>query len=146
MTPHTYVLVHGAWHGGWCWARVAGPLRRQGHRVLTPTLTGLGERCHLLSPRITLETFIQDIVHVLNFEDLSEVILVGHSFAGLVISGVADRVPQRIRQLVYLDAFLMDPGKSVFDTLAPDLVARLRDAAATTGALAIPRPASLGLM
>jgi len=145
MTPGTFVLVHGAWHGGWCWARVSGPLRRQGHRVVTPTLTGLGERSHLLSPRITLETFIQDVVNVLAWEELSEVVLVGHSFAGLVISGVADRMPQRIRHLVYLDAFLMDPGQSVFDTLPRGLVARLREAAGPSGALAVPRPANFGL-
>lgn len=145
MNPGTFVLVHGAWHGGWCWSRVSGPLRRQGHRVITPTLTGLGERSHLLSPRITLDTFVQDIANVLAWEDLDDVVLVGHSFAGLVISGVVDRMPQRIRHLVYLDAFLMDPGQSVFDTLPPGLVDRLRAAAAPIGALPVPRPAILGL-
>uniref|UniRef100_UPI003340E63E alpha/beta fold hydrolase n=1 Tax=Castellaniella defragrans TaxID=75697 RepID=UPI003340E63E len=145
MTSATFVLVHGAWHGGWCWSRVSGPLRGQGHRVITPTLTGLGERSHLLSPRITLDTFIQDIANVLVWEDLNDVVLVGHSFAGLVISGVADRMPQRIRHLVYLDAFVMDPGQSVFDTLPPSLVERLREHAQPAGALAVPRPESFGL-
>lgn len=143
--PKTYVLVHGAWHGGWCWSRVADPLRSQGHRVFTPTLTGLGERSHLLSAQITLDTFVQDIANVLVWEDLNDVILVGHSFAGLVISAVADQLPTRIRHLVYLDAFILENGQSAFDTLAPELVQRLRDAAQQTGALPVPRPTSLGL-
>lgn len=141
----TYVLVHGAWHGGWCWSKVADPLRSQGHHVFTPTLTGLGERSHLLSPQITLDTFMQDIANVLVWEDLNDVILVGHSFAGLVISAVADQLPTRIRHLVYLDAFILENGQSAFDTLAPELVKRLRDAARQTNALPAPRPASLGL-
>lgn len=145
MTPNTYVLVHGAWHGGWCWSRVAGPLRRQGHRVFTPTLTGLGERSHLLSRHVTLDTFVQDIANVLIWEDLSDVILVGHSFAGPVISGVADRCAARIRHLVYLDAFILENGQSAFDTLPLDLVERLRLSARETNTLAAPRPASLGL-
>lgn len=125
----TFVLVHGAWHGGWCWSRVAAQLRAQGHTVYTPTQTGVGERQHLLGPDITLDTFVQDIVNVLLWEDLNDVILVGHSFGGLTITGVADVLPQRLRQLVYLDALILESGITTFDTLPPDLVAKLRASA-----------------
>jgi pimeloyl-ACP methyl ester carboxylesterase len=94
-----YVLVHGAWHGGWCWQRVAPRLRAAGHEVLTPTLTGLGERVHLAQPSVNLSTHVSDIVNVCRFEDLSNIVLVGHSYAGFVVSGVADRCPgHRSRQ------------------------------------------------
>ncbi|HXE17972.1 alpha/beta fold hydrolase [Castellaniella sp. UC4442_H9] len=143
--PTTYVLVHGAWHGGWCWSRVAERLRAAGHRVHTPTLTGLGERSHLLSPAIGLETFMQDICNVLTWEDLRDVVLVGHSFGGLAISGAADRMPERIRRLVYLDAFLLPPGVSAFDTLPAAVVAKLEEKTTKAGGIAPPRPANLGL-
>src|SRR5262245_36433174 len=107
---HCYVLVHGANHGGWCWSRVAALLRAEGHSVYAPTLTGLGERAHLLSREITLDTFIQDIQSVIECEELSDVILVGHSFAGAVISGVADRIPELLEHLVYLDAVVLQHG------------------------------------
>jgi pimeloyl-ACP methyl ester carboxylesterase len=100
----TYVLVHGGGHGGWCWERVATPLRAHGHRVYTPTLTGLGERSHLLYPDIDLDTHITDVVNVLKWENLGNVILVGHSYGGMVITGVADRAQGRVGQLVYYDA------------------------------------------
>lgn len=151
-TPSTFVLVHGAWHGGWCWSRVAEQLRREGHRVYTPTLTGLGERSHLLHDDITVQTFIDDIVNVLTFEALDDVILVGHSFGGVVITGVADRVPDRLQRLVYLDGFLLDSGVSTFDTLPPDVVAKIRAKAQPPGngaaAAAIPAPQAkhLGLI
>jgi len=93
----TFVLVHGAWHGGWCWNKVASILREQGHSVFTPTQTGLGERSHLLSKSIDLDVFITDIANVLKWEDLNDVILVGHSFGGNAISGVADRMRERVR-------------------------------------------------
>src|SRR5580700_2534506 len=99
----TYVLVHGGGHGGWCWQRVVPLLRAAGHEVYTPTLTGLGERSHLLRPDIDLDTHIADVVGVLRYEDLTDVILVGHSYGGMVITGVADRALARIGQLVYLD-------------------------------------------
>ncbi|WP_298017229.1 alpha/beta hydrolase [uncultured Castellaniella sp.] len=143
--PRSYLLVHGAWHGGWCWSAVAKRLRQAGHDVHAPTLPGLGERRHLLGPDITLETFIQDVAQRLIEQDLREVILVGHSFGGLVISGVADRLPERIRRLVYLDAFLLPPGKSTFDTLPEAIVQRLEQSAAGTGGIAPPKPESLGL-
>lgn len=107
-----YVLVHGAWHGGWCWQRVAPLLRAAGHVVFTPTLTGLGERSHLRTRDITLDTYLQDIENVLFYEDLTEVILVGHSFGGTVITGVAERVGARLAQLVYLDAEAPRDGES----------------------------------
>jgi pimeloyl-ACP methyl ester carboxylesterase len=118
--PATYVLVHPAWHGGWCWKKVVPLLRAQGHDVHTPTLTGLGERSHLASPDIGLETHIQDIVHVLKYEDLGRVILVGHSSSGAVITGVADRVPEQLAHVVYLDAFMPDDGQSLMDLIPPD--------------------------
>src|SRR5215207_4149767 len=100
----TIVLVPGSWIGGWVWRRVSEPLRRAGHTVYTPTLTGLGERHHLARPAIDLDTHVQDIVGLLQFEDLANVVLVGHSYAGMVVSGVAEQVPEWLARLVYLDA------------------------------------------
>ena len=111
MAIGTYVLVHGAWHGGWCWAKVARLLRDAAQDVYTPTLTGLGERAHLARPEVDLETHIQDVVAVLESEELRQVTLVGHSYAGMVITGVAARAAARIGQLVYLDAFVANSGK-----------------------------------
>lgn len=102
----TFVLVHGAWHGGWCWAETANILRGFGHDVHCPTLTGLGERSHLLSADVTSDTHVTDISNVLKWWELTDVILVGHSYGGLVITGVASQVPERLRALVYLDAFV----------------------------------------
>lgn len=113
MAARTFVLLHGAFHGGWCWSRVAGLLRARGHRVSTPTQTGLGERRHLLSPAITLDTFVDDLVEYIEAEELEAAVLVGHSFGGLAISGAADRIPDRIRQLVFLDSRILQPGLSV---------------------------------
>jgi len=111
----TYVLVHGGHHGGWCYQKVARLLRGAGHEVHSPTLTGLGERRHLLGPKVDLEMHIADIVGVLEFEDLRAVILVGHSYGGMVITGVADRAPERIKELVYLDAAHPRNGESLAD-------------------------------
>lgn len=110
---NTYVLVHGAWHGGWCWRDVAGPLIEMGHAVFTPTLTGLAERKHLLSSEIGLETHIVDIVSLIEYYDLQNIILVGHSYGGMVITGVADRLKNRISHIVYLDAALPKNGQSM---------------------------------
>ena len=132
MAIGTYVLVHGAWHGGWCWAKVARLLRDAAQEVYTPTLTGLGERAHLARPEIDLEMHIQDIVAVLESEELRGVTLVGHSYAGMVISGVAARVAARIGQLVYLDAFVPEAGKSVLDYVG-ERAAAMREAAASQG-------------
>ena len=109
----TYVLLHGAWHGGWCWRPVAEGLQARGHRVFTPTQTGLGERSHLLSRDITLDVFVADLANVFESEDLADVVLVGHSFGGLAISGVADRMPERILHLVYLDSLILEDGRAL---------------------------------
>jgi pimeloyl-ACP methyl ester carboxylesterase len=140
-TPRPYVLVHGAWHGGWCWRRVADRLRAAGHRVVTPTLTGLGERAHLLSREVGLETFVRDVVGAIEAEELDEAVLVGHSFGGIPITGAADRIPGRIGHLVYLDALVLSPGESAFSRLPPEVVAaRTRAAQETSGGLSLPVP------
>ena len=113
-----FVLVHPAWLGGWCWRKVTPLLRDRGHDVYTPTLTGLGERAHLANPEISLATHIEDVVNVLEFEDLHRVILVGNRSGGKVITGVADRVPTRLAQVVYLDAFVPEGGQSLVDLFA----------------------------
>ncbi len=121
----TFVLCHGAHGGGWQWRVTADLLRGQGHTVFTPTLTGLGERVHLLQPDISLETHITDIVNVFLYEQLDSVILVGHSYGGVVITGVANRIPERIAQLVYLDALVPHDGQSIATMLAPEVLAQL---------------------
>ena len=135
-----FVLLHGAFHGGWCWPRVAGPLRAAGHRVFTPTQTGLGERAHLLHAGITLDTFVQDVIAVLETEELTQAVLVGHSFGGFAISGAADRAPDRIRQLVYLDSSVPRDGLTPLDLSLPDVAAERRRLAAVTGGLSLPPP------
>jgi pimeloyl-ACP methyl ester carboxylesterase len=117
--PATFVLVHGAWHGGWCWRKLTPMLQARGHRVFTPTLTGLGERAHLLSPAVDLMTHVKDIAAMLEYEDLKDVVLVGHSYGGMVIAGVAASAGTRLTQLVYLDAFLPENGKAVKDYAPP---------------------------
>ncbi len=107
------VFVHGAWAGGWHFSKVEPLLDEAGFKVYRPTMTGLGERVHLAREDVGLSTHIQDIVNVLEFEDLHDVVLVGHSYGGMVITGVANRVPDRIRQLVYLDAIVPEDGESV---------------------------------
>ena len=129
----TYVLVHGAWHGSWCWKRVRRHLRDGGHEVFTPTLTGLGERSHLNSGVVDLSTHIADVVNLLRWEELSDVVLCGHSYGGFVIRGVADRVPERIRSLVYLDAFVPEDGECVLDHLSPEMAQQIRMLAETAG-------------
>ena len=104
----TFVLVHGAWHGGWCWRRVSDLLERQGHKVFTPTLTGLGERSHLMSKEIRLATHITDVVNHLKWEGLEGVVLCGHSYGGMVVSAVAEQMADKIASIVLLDAFV--PG------------------------------------
>ncbi|MCK7610764.1 alpha/beta fold hydrolase [Roseibium sediminicola] len=144
----TFVLVHGVWHGGWCWARVADILRARSHRVTTPTQTGLGERAHLLAADITIQTFVEDIVRHLHCEDLKDVILVGHSFGGIPVTGAADRVPERIGKLVYLDAIMLESGETWFDLLPPELAADRKALAETSsGGLSLPPapPESFGV-
>jgi pimeloyl-ACP methyl ester carboxylesterase len=115
----TYVLVHGGGHGGWCYQRVARLLRTAGHDVYTPTLTGLGERSHLLRADVDLDLHIRDVVALLHYEDLRDVILVGHSYGGMVITGVADRAADRIGRIVYLDAATPINGQSLRDVAGP---------------------------
>lgn len=137
----TFVLVHGAWHGGWCWHQVASLLRGRGHVVITPTQTGLGERAHLLSTSITLDTFVTDVANVLKWEDLTDVVLVGHSFAGSTISGVADRMRERVAELIYVDAAVLENGETPFSKLPKDLVeARTKAAQQSSGGLSLPVP------
>jgi len=137
----TYVLVHGAWHGGWCWKEVARHLAGMGYRVSTPTQTGLGERRHLLSKEITLDTFAADIVNHIEAEELNDVILVGHSFGGASITATADKIPQRIHHLVYLDSVILENGQSPFSVLPPDVVAARRKTVAEQGqGMFIPPP------
>ena len=110
---HTFVLVHGAWHGGWCWRRVSDLLERQGHKVFTPTLTGLGERSHLLRAGINVSTHVTDVANVLKWEGLSNVVLCGHSYGGLVVSGVAEQMISAIGSIVFLDAFVPENSDSM---------------------------------
>ncbi len=115
IKQRTFVLVHGAWHGGWCWKKLTPLLRAAGHQVYVPTLTGLGERSHLLTPEINLDTHIHDVNAVLEYEDLHDVVLVGHSYGGMVIAGVERMSYTRLVGLVYLDAFLPEHGQSLSD-------------------------------
>ncbi|MFI6047691.1 alpha/beta fold hydrolase [Nocardia sp. NPDC051321] len=127
----TFLLVHGAWHSGLCWERVTPLLESDGHRVLAPSLTGYGDKAHLLSPEVGLETHVDDIVTLIDEEDLSEVVLVGHSYAGLVISSVANHIPDRIGHLVYLDAMVPEDGETAVDV--QPMSQHLIDLAATSG-------------
>jgi pimeloyl-ACP methyl ester carboxylesterase len=135
----TFVLVHGAWHGSWCWKRVRSALQAQGHDVFTPTLTGVGERSHLTSPQINLDTHIADVVNLIRWEELDDIVLCGHSYGGCVITGAADRVPERIRALVYLDAFILENGQSLHDVLPGDVAeAQVRGARETGDGWRVP--------
>ena len=113
----TFVLAHGAWSAAWAWKKVRPLLRARGHELYTPTLTGLGDRGHHASPAVDLETHVSDVVAMLDYEDLRDVILIGHSYGGMVATGVADRVPERLRQVVYLDAFVPAEGRCLLDYL-----------------------------
>jgi len=125
----TFVLIHGGWGGGWEWGEVDRLLRKQGHEVTRPTLTGLGERKHLSSPTVTLSTHIEDVVRHFEFEGLVDAVLCGHSYGGMVVTGVAERVPDRLKSVVYIDAFVPHDGESLFDLLPPDWTSMLRTSA-----------------
>jgi len=144
----TFVMAHGAFHGGWCWRDVAAILRSKGHLVFTPTYTGLGERAHLLNNEIDLNTFIEDVMAVIEYEELHNIVLVGHSFGGYVISGVADRIGDRIDSMIYLDAPMGTNGKSVLDEAPPDVRKARTDAAidfSGVRAIATPSATAFGL-
>lgn len=128
-----FVLIHGAWHGGWCWHHVAPILRAAGHTVYTPTLTGLGERVHLAHRGIDLSLHASDVVAVLEMEDLTDVVLVGHSYAGMVITAVAERAAERLHSLIYLDAIVPRNGQSMMDTLDQETRDRRDAQVSTTG-------------
>ena len=141
----TFLLVHGAWHGGWCWRPVAERLRKAGHEVFAPSLTGLGERRHLASSRVDLETHIADIAGIIEMEDLQRIVLVGHSYGGMVVTGVADRLAPRIARLVYLDAFVPENGKCLLDYTVPERAARMRHEGERTGFVTPPPMGLWGL-
>ena len=140
--PH-FLLIHGAWHGGWVWNEISEILRYQRYSVSTPTLTGLGEKKHLLSSKITIETFIEDVVNHIIFENLNNIILVGHSFAGSVISGVADRLKDRIQKLIYFDAMILIDGQKPFDITPKEIVEQRIELAKKFGNnISIPAPSA----
>ncbi|WP_190813966.1 alpha/beta fold hydrolase [Saccharopolyspora pogona] len=129
----TFVLLHGAWHGGWAWDRVAPLLRAAGHEVYTPTFTGVSDRAHLLNPLVGLNTHIQDVVALIEAHDARDVLLVGHSYAGHVITGVADRIPERLTRRVYLDAFVGDDGDAAIDLQPEKIAGHYRESVAGPG-------------
>lgn len=129
----TFLIAHGAWSAGWSWKKMRPLLHDLGHELITPTYTGLGERVHLATPEVGIETHIADILGVLRFEDLNNVFLVGHSYGGMVATGVADRAPERLAHLIYLDAFVPRNGQSLFDLQSPELQAAKREAVQKDG-------------
>jgi pimeloyl-ACP methyl ester carboxylesterase len=129
----TFVVAHGAWSSAWAWKKMRPLLRTAGHELWTPSYTGLGERAHLASPAIDLDTHIQDVIGVLEMEDLHDVVLIGHSYGGMVATGVADRSRSRIAQLIYLDAFVPRDGQSLLDLQGAEVRERMRELARTSG-------------
>jgi pimeloyl-ACP methyl ester carboxylesterase len=140
-----FVLVHGAWHGAWCWRKVLPALWRAGHRAFAVDLTGLGARRHLFQPTLALSDHVADVVQVLDTEELQQAVLVGHSYAGLVVTGAADQRPARVSTVVYLDAVVPEPGECWSSTHAPATQAERRATIAAQGALPAPDPAAFGL-
>ncbi len=135
-----FVLVHGAWHGGWCWQRVTSALQAQGHRVHALTLTGLGERAHLLAPSITLDTHIDDVISAIEVEELHDVILAVHSYAGMIGTAVADRLGKHLKHLVYVDAVVPKPGESWSSTQSAAVQQQRLSAAQATTRFSFPPP------
>jgi pimeloyl-ACP methyl ester carboxylesterase len=145
----TFVLVHGAWHGGWIWERVRHTLESPGHRIYSPTLTGLGERAHLASREVGLDTHIEDVLNVVKYQGLNEIILVGHSYAGVVITAVADRIPENISRIAYLDAVIPRHGQSFFDSASSGLRDKIEPAVMRYGdgwKIPVRRVENLGLV
>jgi pimeloyl-ACP methyl ester carboxylesterase len=139
----TFVLVHGSHDGGWIWHKLTPLLQNAGHAVFAPTLSGLSDRAHLLPCGIDLTTHITDIVNLVTFQDLTEVLLVGNSYAGMVITGVAAQIPERLRLLVYLDAYLPEDGQSEVDLLPPGMRAARQAEAQANGGVTLPPPPSV---
>lgn len=137
----TFVLVHGAWHGGWCYKRVAARLRADGHDVFCPSLSGLADRSHLVGRDIDLSTHVADVANLIKWEELSDVVLAGHSYGGMVITGAGDAVAERIKSLVYIDAFVPSDGQAVFDIMAPERQAMFVASAEANGGCMTPVPA-----
>ena len=131
-TLATFVLVHGAWYGSWTWKRVRTALQAAGHEVFTPTLTGVADRSHLLTRDVNLDTHIQDVVNLIKWEELNDIVLCGHSYGGCVVTGVADRIPEHIRSLVYLDAFVPEDGDTQFQHLSEELAKHTLEARRTS--------------
>jgi len=134
----TFLLCHGAWGGGWSWKKMHPLMQAAGHRLLAPNHTGLGDRAHLANPDIDLEMHIQDILNVIRYEDLRDIVLLGHSYGGMVATGVADRARESINQLIYLDAFVPGDGECLFDFLPQSERQRMRDGAASGDGWRIP--------
>ena len=128
-SPRTFLVCHGAWSAGWAWKKVHPLMSKAGHRLLTPSYTGLGERAHLAQPEIGLDTHITDMLNVIRYEDLRDFVLIGHSYGGMVATGVADRARDKVRQLVYIDAFVPADGQSLLDFLPESEQRRMREGA-----------------
>jgi pimeloyl-ACP methyl ester carboxylesterase len=128
-SPKTFLVCHGAWSAGWAWKKMHPLMNRAGHRLVTPTYTGLGERAHLAHPAIDLETHITDMLQVIKYEDLRDIVLIGHSYGGMVATGVADRARDKVKQLIYIDAFVPADGQSLLDFLADSEQRRMREGA-----------------
>jgi len=127
-SSETFLVCHGAWSAGWAWKKMHPLMQAAGHRLITPSYTGLGERAHLANPSIDLEAHIQDVLAVIKYEDLSDIVLLGHSYGGMVATGVADRARERVAQLIYLDAYVPRDGQSLFD-LNEVAIEKMREAA-----------------
>lgn len=140
--PKTFVLVHGTWHGGWCWRRVVDALQSKGHKVYAPTLTGLADRSHLLTKDVNLTTHVNDVVNLVKWEDLKDIVLVGHSSAGFVITQAAEQIGPQVASIVYLDGFVPQPGDSLISLANPGPRKSLEDAVARGDLAAQPIPAA----
>src|ERR1700733_8203373 len=140
--PKTFVLVHGTWHGGWCWRRVTDALERKGHKVYAPSLTGVGDRSHLLTKDVNLTTHANDVANVVKWEDLKDIVLVGHSSAGFVITQAAELIGPSVASIVYLDAFVPQPGDSLIALANPGPKKAMEDAVARGDLVAKPVPAA----
>jgi pimeloyl-ACP methyl ester carboxylesterase len=140
------ILIHGGWHGAWCWRDVIGPLRAAGHLVFAPTLTGLADRQHLLSKEVNLTTHVVDVIELIRFEELTDVILVGHSYGGVVIRAVADRLPDTVAGIIYHDAFIPEDGLSMLALMPPERSGRHRQSTVFPGGVPMVLPYSAAQM